>query len=634
MFDKVTGESWEGKTLNPPSPDTGHLFIYYICAVGALRETMKLLTTLLLAASTATSFAIAETIDPLKITVTAKRTTSPVLTTPQAISILTSEVLERGQFSSLSEALESMAGVYIQRFGGNGSQAKVYLRGTSSNHSIILMDGRRLTSTNDGRAELENIPLDSIERIEVVRGGLSSKYGADAIGGVIQIFTKDLGSTSNSNRASITVGSQNTLKEKLEFIRGDSRFESKVVIANERTDGFDTHTSIVRGDNDDDGFNKQNIDIYLSRYLNANNKISLDTGYWKGENKFDFTGDESWLNNYTEYTTKYYSLGLNHQARKLSIDSKLSRTENERFNKPADLSKTIVNTNEWNNSVNYFLSNSTSIHGGIDLRRDYASSTYGSGNYTTKGIYVGSEITAKKVSIEGTVRHEHHNQWGSKNTWSIGGNYTLSRKASIFGSLKTAFSAPTFADLDPTYGNVNLKSEEVRASEFGFRNQLNDTVNTEIVFFKNDFKNLIDYAPDSSLVNIAQASSKGVEISLKQKWSSSDLSSSYSFTQTKDEDGNQLLERPMDNVVITYNQDLSSTVKVYSSLNWINRLKTHGSDGHMPASSTMNLGLMKNYSNSLKVAVKVDNILDEDYQVASDYNGRGRYVEASMSYNF
>ena len=595
---------------------------------------MKLFTTLLLAASTASSFAIAETVDPLKVTVTAKRTTSSIVTTPQAISILTSFDIENGQLSSLSEALESMAGVYIQRFGGNGSQAKVYLRGTSSNHSIVLMDGRRLTSTNDGRAELENIPLDSIERIEVVRGGLSSKYGADAIGGVIQIFTKDFGSTSDSNKVSVTVGSQNTLKEKLEFKSSDSGFESKVVIANESSDGFDTHTSLIRGDNDDDGYKKQNIDVYLSKSLSNATTVNLDTGFWKGENEFDYTGLELWRNNETEYTTKYLSLGYKHTTSQFSIDSKLSRTENERFNKPADTRKTLIDTNEWNTSINYSLSDTTNLHGGIDFRREYGSSTYGSGDYTTKGFYVGAEQSINNLTIEGTVRHEDHDQWGSTDTWSTGLNYNLNKAAAIFGSMKTAFSAPTFSDLDPVYGNANLKPEEVKSAEFGIRTLLDSSLSTDIIFFENDFKNLIGYDSNYDLANISKASSKGVEISIRKIWNDSRLTSSYSFTQTENEDGEQLLERPMDNLVVSYSRDIDSTVSVNTSLNWINRLKTYGSNGHLPASTTINLGLAKRYSDFIKVAVKLDNILDEDYQVASDYNGRGRYFEATLSYSF
>ncbi|NRP09491.1 MULTISPECIES: TonB-dependent siderophore receptor [unclassified Marinobacterium] len=599
---------------------------------------MKLFTTLLLAASTASSFAIAESIDPLKVTVTAKRITSSIATTPQAISILTSEELESGQFSSLSEALESMAGVYIQRFGGNGSQAKVYLRGTSSNHSIVLMDGRRLTSTNDGRAELENIPLDSIERIEVVRGGLSSKYGADAIGGVIQIFTKDFGAETNSNKVSITAGSQNTLKEKIELKRGDDSFESKIVIAHEKSDGFDTHTSIIRGDNDDDGYKKQNVDVYLSKSLSNTTTVNLDTGFWKGTNQYDYIDfdNPTWnikYNNETEYTTKYLSLGFKHTTSQFSVDSKLSRTENERLNKPADTRKTIIDTNEWNTSVNYSLSDTTNLHGGIDLRREYGSSTYGSGDYITKGFYLGAEHTIDDLVIEGTVRHENHDQWGTNNTWSTGFNYNLNEMASIFGSMKTAFSAPTFSDLDPVYGNTDLKPEEVKSTEVGVRNLINSSFTSEIVFFKNDFKNLIQYS-SGGMKNVAKATSEGTEISLKQRWASADLSASYSFTQTKDANGNQLDERPMDNFVLSYNQDIASDFSINSSLNWINRLKTYGSNGHLPASTTINLGLIKNYTDSMKVSLKVDNVLDEDYQVAYDYNGRGRYFEATLTYSF
>ncbi len=595
---------------------------------------MKLLTTLFLAASTASSFAFAETIDPLEVTVTAKRTTSSILTTPQAISILTSEDIEKGQFSSLSEALESMAGVYIQRFGGNGSQAKVYLRGTSSNHSIVLMEGRRLTSTNDGRAELENIPLDSIERIEVVRGGLSSKYGADAIGGVIQIFTKDFGSEINSNKVSITAGSQNTLKEKIEFKRGDDSFESKIVIANEKTDGFDTHTSIIRGDNDDDGYKKQNIDIYLSKSLSDATTVNLDTGFWKGKNELDYTGSASYLNNETEYSTKYLSLGFKHTTSQFAVDSKLSRTENERLNKPADTRKTLVDNTEWSTAIQYGLSDRTNLHGGVDLRREYASSTWGSGDYITKGLYLGLEQAFDDLAVEGTVRNENHNQWGSTNTWSTGFNYNLNKMASIFGSMKTSFSAPTFSDLDPNaYGNPDLKPEEVKSTEIGFRNLINSSLSSEIVFFKNDFKNLIQYS-SGGMKNVAKATSEGAEISLKQRWASADLSASYSFTQTKDANDNELDERPIDNFVLSYNQDITGDLSINSSLSWINRLKTYGSNGYLPAFTTINLGLTKSFSDSMKVALKLDNVLDEDYQVAYDYNGRGRYFEATLAYSF
>jgi len=125
-----------------------------------------------------------------EVVVTASRTEQPISKVIGSVTVITREQIEQRQAQSLQELLRGELGIDITNQGGQGKISNIFMRGANSNQTVILLDGQRLDSATSGTTRIEFIPVDQIERIEIVRGPRSSLYGSDAMGGIIQIFTR------------------------------------------------------------------------------------------------------------------------------------------------------------------------------------------------------------------------------------------------------------------------------------------------------------------------------------------------------------------------------------------------------------------------------------------------------------
>ena len=148
-------------------------------------------TAALLAAFALSSAAQDPAAEQPTVVVTATRSATPIDQSLASVSVLTRDDILRSQAPDLLQLLRTLPGIDISRTGGVGQNTSFLLRGTNSNQSLVLIDGVRAASTGTGAYAWEHLPLDQIERIEVVRGPRAAGWGADAIGGVIQIFTRE-----------------------------------------------------------------------------------------------------------------------------------------------------------------------------------------------------------------------------------------------------------------------------------------------------------------------------------------------------------------------------------------------------------------------------------------------------------
>jgi vitamin B12 transporter len=145
------------------------------------------LSAVLLVAACAQAFAA----EPLPdVVVTATRTAQSADATLASVTVITREDIERRQAQSLADVLRGTAGLTFSNSGGAGKATAVYLRGSNADHVLVLVDGIKVGSATTGTASFQDIPVAQIERIEIVRGPRASLYGSEAIGGVIQIFTR------------------------------------------------------------------------------------------------------------------------------------------------------------------------------------------------------------------------------------------------------------------------------------------------------------------------------------------------------------------------------------------------------------------------------------------------------------
>ncbi|HKN78076.1 MAG TPA: TonB-dependent receptor plug domain-containing protein, partial [Lysobacter sp.] len=238
------------------------------------------------------------------VIVTASRTPQAPDSALAAVTVITREDIERRAPASLPELLRGMPGISIAANGGPGKVASTFLRGTESDHVLVLVDGVRIGSTTSGGAAFQDIPVEQIERIEIVRGPFSSLYGSDAIGGVIHIFTRR---PHDAFDPSFNIGAGNYGTQRYGAGiggRGETSEDRggwyQVHAAYESTDGFDSYRDNPTNpfddftlDTDRDGYRNQSLSLGAGHRFNKAWDVEARALRAEGNNKYDGFNDES-----------------------------------------------------------------------------------------------------------------------------------------------------------------------------------------------------------------------------------------------------------------------------------------------------------------------------------------------------
>jgi len=228
--------------------------------------------------------------------------------------VFTLEDIELAQVKDLPGLLDRVSGISVRDSGGRGSATGVFVRGTSNSQTVVLIDGVRVGSATLGAAALNSYPIEAIERVEVLKGPYSGLYGADAIGGVIQIFTKKGGEDRGAVSATLGSDSLNEYDVALNF--GNNRNSFYIAAHSEETDGID-RTSITSGGNGDiDGY--EEVSISLGGRISLGESTVASLSVLGSENTVDF--DDTFGDDFNRSTdNKAFSAAL-------SFDSQLTQT--------------------------------------------------------------------------------------------------------------------------------------------------------------------------------------------------------------------------------------------------------------------------------------------------------------------
>ncbi len=480
------------------------------------------------------SFAFAQSNDPAKdldnVVVTATRTASTADASLAAVEVIDRTQIERSSARSLPELLRGRAGISIVNQGGLGKLSTLFLRGTESDHTLFLIDGVRVGSSTSGLTSLQDLPLEQIERIEIVRGPRSSLYGADAIGGVIQIFSRrGADSAGVRPRARIGAGS-NGLREgsvgvDLRGVRGGAGID----LAHQSTDGINACTGffnpvtfagagcfIVPGTNlDRDGY--RNNSATLRADFSPGEAWQLDARALRATAHNDYDGD------YVDNSDIVQQL-LSGSARwtpSQQVQVKLTLGRN------ADISDNYIG----NGFANRFdtTRDSASLQGDItvaqghllsvgadwlrdraEVRDPYSPFDAERGNRAAFAQYQG---TVGAHDLQASLRRDDNDQFGGRTTGGIAWGLGFGEGWRVTASHATAFKAPSFNELYfPFFGNPDLRPETARSSELGIGQRV-DGWHWQLGAYQTRIDDLITY--DTAIFaanNIERARIRGVEL--------------------------------------------------------------------------------------------------------------------------
>jgi vitamin B12 transporter len=387
----------------------------------------------------------------------------------QSTTVITAQDIQESGQQTLPQVLQRLGGVEIATTGGAGQPSAVFIRGANNAQTLVLIDGMRVNSATSGATAYENIPLDQIERIEIVAGPLSSLYGSDAIGGVIQIFTKNAG-RAPSYAVSAGYGTWNTTQVSGSFNRSIGNFDVAATAGYSYSNQFSATNPTIPFDQhnpDNDPYENSNVSAKLAYRFNPDNEAGVNGFYSNGRTHFDagpLTDDE---NNQKIYTFSAYSRNQLTPVWQSMLRVGQSTDDIVTTGAFPGRFETTQAQATWQNT--FKLWGGALIAGAEYLRQkvtsdvEYAvtSRTIGSGFAGFTGDYGNN-------GIQLNVRYDDNSQFGAHTTGSAGYGYRFNDSWRVRATAGTAFHAPTFNDLYfPFASNPDLQAEESKSFDAG-----------------------------------------------------------------------------------------------------------------------------------------------------------------------
>jgi vitamin B12 transporter len=575
--------------------------------------------------------------------------------TSSSVTVITADEIARSQQPFVADILRGEPGVDVATTGQPGSQTQVFLRGASPDGTLVLVDGIPVNNAFNNSFDFSTLPVNNIERIEILRGPQSTLYGSEAMGGVINIVTKN-GSGPPTGSVQTEYGSFNSLLTRGTFAVSEGKFS------------FSADGSFHSTDNDriNSAYQGVNFSGHASYTFNDWLKASLLTTYLKstdGSPNDIFTDDPT-----AGLENENYLAGLTIEAdpapwwnAKLTLSHSHERGN---YNQPAnaenfdtsDFSQTVAQRN-WGDFQNIFtLNEQNKILVGVTFEDDSADysdyGTYGpsvlANTIDTRSAYAQYDFTpVKRVTLTAGGRVDDSSAFGTHATYQFGGRFTAPRAETIFrANVGTGFRAPSISDLYyPDFGNPDLKPEESFGWDVGIEQPLLDgKLLFGTTFFHNDYDNLIQYSGVTfEPENIGRARTMGLENFVS--WTpvtNFTVRVAYTWLDTKDLDtGAELVRRPQSSGSLDLDWKICPRLEATARAVFTgSRTDNNFDDPTQPPVVTLSeytkvdLGLSYRVCKNFSVYGRVENLLDEQYQEAYGFPALGRFVAVGVIARF
>ena len=415
----------------------------------------------------------AETLQAPALVITSGRKAEPRKTAFAASTVFTRKDIEQLQARNVPDLLQRVPGVVTRNSGGLVAYS---VRGTKSAQTLVLVDGQRIASASSGIARLDYLSIDNIERVEVIRGARSSLYGADAIGGVIQIFTRR-GEAGLNPSVRLAAGSKQTYQRSASVSGGDQSTRFSLGGSLDESNGHDSTRDNVGADSDGDG--QRNLAQYLNvdHQFNDDWKAGLNYNEQHGKNEYDDAYEQAPADPSDQFRVSSASSFLEGQINDL-WNSRLELGQSHDRNKAVGaampwnngINATTRHSASWLNRLSLDPANELTLGGDwyedkLDSSTDYAedsrSNNAGLFQYRFNGERVFSEIG---------MRRDDNQRYGNENSWNGALGLPLESDQLWLLSYSEGFRAPTFTDLYyPGFSNPELKPETSKTWELQWR---------------------------------------------------------------------------------------------------------------------------------------------------------------------
>src|SRR5690554_1646674 len=593
-----------------------------------------------------------------EVVVSATKTENLLYHLASSVTVIDSAEIERKKSTNVLDLLKSEYGISIVQQGSFGTLANVFTRGGNSGHTLVLIDGVEVNMPNDpaGTFDFANLPVDNIERIEILRGPQSTLYGSDALSGVINIITKK--GTGDPKFTLLTEGGSYSTYKGLLGLNGSYDFLNySLALSRSKTDGF---SSASGADNaEKDGSSKYNISGRVG--AEPIDKLILDFHFRYTEADVDydqfggqFDDDPTYIFNLEEYLLRgegsYVSFnGLLEQTLGVSFFRNLRKYSNDAF--IMDPSKAFYDRRKLKIDFqnNFHLHKSNILTLGIETEKEEARSEYFVFSQTfpfesilplsssrTTGVYLQDQFNFGNLYGTAGIRYDNHQRFGSAVTYRLAPAFLIPGTGTkIKATAGTGFKAPSLYYLfDPTFGNTELNPEKSFGWDAGIEQIFNDlNLIVGLTYFENYFRDLFGFDANLKTINVNKAETRGAEFYfILNPLPQLRMKGNLTYTDAKDkstgsEDYNQyLLRRPKIKAAYEINYSLFDKLNLNGeiiftgerddknfSLFPVERVK-------LKEYYLVNVSASYQIFKFLQVYGRVENLLDEKYEEVFGYS--------------
>ena len=569
------------------------------------------------------------------VVVTATRTENPASETLASVDLIGGNQLLMRPAADLGDALRFLPGVEVARLGGAGQQTSLFVRGTESNHVLVLMDGLRINPGTIGTAAIQNVAPEFVERIEVVKGPRSTLYGSDAIGGVINIITRD---AEDGSSVQAGYGSFDTATASFVAGFGGENAGATIAAAWQDSAGFPTRA----GDTVDRGY--ENTSFTAAAHLGAG-PVTLGVRAWYATGTSEYSDfivlpvDQDFENSALALTAGFAPTDT--WSSRLMLGHAVDNLEQ---NQSTDFLDTNRNAIDWQND--FALSDANTLTAGIlwqDEEADaisffdpYAADT------TTTQAYVQDQARFGAHRLLLGAGYTDHETFGGHETWNLEYGFAFESGGLLTASAGSGFRAPDATDLYGFGGNPDLEPEESLSYELSWRQPIGERQAFSLTAFRNDIDELIEFVVvdpdtfDGENRNVAEARIEGVEAAWHYDGENWSAGATATLQDPRDRTTDaRLLRRARENYTAAVARRFGGH-EVGIDLLYAGERRDFGfpSQTVLPAYWLANLQARFALGGRFTLVARAENLFDEDYELASGFNTMGRSYFGALRYEF
>lgn len=593
--------------------------------------TFATLLTLSASAAWGQSTAVDPTDDPMavvdeEIVVSASLTEVARGRSGSTVTIIDRDEIERRNKTTVSELLRTVPGLEVVQNGGPGKATSVFIRGGNSSHTLVLVDGVRVNGNTTGGFDFAELTTDNLERVEVLRGPQGVLYGSEAVAGVVSVVTRRgqgpakawlRGAVGNDDYVDFGAGVQG----------GHGSVDYSLAVSSVRTDGVSAARESA-GNSEPDPWENLTLSGRLGSAFWGDGHLDLALRYSDGETDIDGftfgvgpTDDLNALNLRTLFTgsvtlSKPFSDRWTQKLVFTHTQDDLEGKDPDNFFGNFEI---LTDTSSLTTQADLSVSNHHTLSLGYRFEERNAESLGSFDETVDLSSFFGESLWSwgERFDLSLGLRHDDHSVFGNETTYRLALSAGLGSMARLHASAGTGFKAPTFNDLYfPGFGNLSLAPETSEGFDVGVELRGEDSRWTfDVTYFDTDFEDLILFTFPAGFVNLAEATSKGVEVTFgwrpNERFS---LNGSHTYNDTEDlATGQQLARRPEQRSTLSVAFDLidklrgSATVVAVSD-----RIESDGSV--MDDYERLDLSLAYQLTERWRPFLRVENLLDSDYE--------------------